>query len=394
MTVKDRLRAILGRALLGNSLPVTNSEAFAAMICELAEQTVLNTLSPCNSSEPTRPNMSALAEALRDYQSIRKNIKVLSWKLSQLESQALLDKNSDWCMRRSACEVVERFADQFQPSSRPCTGTDIYSGWHFGLSWLLGGNPLTRKAWEWTFTIQSLWNLGILNQERAASGIGFGCGTEPLISLLANFNVELLATDLSSESELAKTWRETGQNTGNLGHLFHSRLVSGEDFTRRVRYQDMDMTAIPFGETEGRFDFAWSSCALEHLGSKRKGLDFIINSCRCLKPGGIAIHTTEYDHTGTSQIDNWPTVLYTRADILDLQSELDASGVELLKPEFKQSGYFIDGYVDIPPYPCGEHFDASFFQADGSPDPSDIPQINLSIDGYKATSYGMILRRR
>ena len=104
--------------MLGNSLPVTDPEAFAAMIGELAEQAVLNTLSPCNSSESTRPNMSPLAEALRDYQSIRKNIKVLSWKLSQLESQALLDNNSDWCVRRSACEVVEHFADQFQPFSR------------------------------------------------------------------------------------------------------------------------------------------------------------------------------------------------------------------------------------------------------------------------------------
>jgi hypothetical protein len=103
-----------------------------------------------------------------------------------------------------------------------------------------------------------------------AAGIGFGCGTEPLIPLLAKFNVSLLATDLTSESELAKTWRQTGQNTGNLEQLFNPHLVSRADFEARIRYRDMDMTNLPLEELAGNYDFAWSSCALEHLGSKQK----------------------------------------------------------------------------------------------------------------------------
>jgi hypothetical protein len=156
----------------------------------------------------------------------------------------------------------------------------------------------------------------------------------------------------------------------------------------------MDMTNIPLGELESRYDFAWSSCALEHLGSKKSGLDFIVNSSRCLKSGGIAIHTTEFDHTGTSQIDNWPTVLFTQEDILSLQRQLDANGMDLLDPTFQQTGHFIDGYIDIPPYPHNKDFDSSFFQADGAPYPSSMPQLNLSIDGFKATSYALIVRRR
>lgn len=393
MAPKDRLRAFLGRILLGNSLPINNPEALASIVNEAAEQAVVKALRPESLDDSSKPNMSALAESLRDYPLLKRNIKVLSWKLSQIESRALLDEHPDWSTKRNVCEVVARFEDQFRPNSRPCCGSDIYSGWHFGLSWLLGGNPLTRKAWEWTFTIQSLWNLGLLNRGTPAAGIGFGCGTEPLIPLLANFNVSLLATDLTSESELAKTWRETGQNTGNLERLFNPHLVSRADFEARIRYRDMDMTNLPLEELAGNYDFAWSSCALEHLGSKQKGIDFILNSSRCLKPGGIAVHTTEYDHTGTCQVDNWPTVLYTQSDIRELQSQLAASGMELLAPSFQQSGYFIDGYVDIPPYPLNADFDHSFFQPDGTPSESSIPQVNLSIDGFKATSYALIVRR-
>jgi hypothetical protein len=388
MAAKDRLRAFLNRALL------RTSEALSAMVNDAAELAVLKALSPLSEADSSRPNMTTLAEALRDYPLLKKNIKVLSWKISQNESQAVLEEHPDWTIRRPVAEVVARFEAQFQPTSRPCCGIDIYSGWHFGLSWLLGGNPLTRKAWEWTFTIQALWNLGLLSRGTPASGIGFGCGTEPLISLLANFNVDLLATDLTSESELAKSWRETGQNTGNLEQLFKPQLVSRDDFMARVRYRDMDMTNLPLEELEGKFDFAWSSCALEHLGSKQTGVDFIVNSCRCLKRGGFAIHTTEFDHTGMCRIDNWPTVLYTQADILDLQRQLDDSGMELIAPSFQQSGHFIDGYIDIPPYPGSKDFDSSFFQNDGSPHESSIPQLNLSIDGFKATSYALIVRRR
>jgi hypothetical protein len=398
----DRLRFLLGRIRpSGNETAPEPSESqsidaekLAAMLSEAAEEVVLKAMDSINEQDPTRPNMSPLAESLRDYKLLSNNIKVLSWKLSQIESRALLDEHPDWSIQRPAREVVARFQEQFQPYSRPCRGSDIYSGWHFGLSWLLGGNPLTRKVWEWTFTVQALWNMGVLHQQNPAKGIGFGCGTEPLISLLANFNVEMLATDLTGESEVAKSWAESGQNTGNLENLFMPRLVSRSDFTSRVSYRDMDMTDIPLNELEGLYDFAWSSCALEHLGSKQKGFDFILNSCRCLRPGGVAIHTTEFDHTGKSQIDNWPTVLFTQADILHLQRLLDEQDMELLNPAFEQSGHFIDGYIDIPPYPHHRDFDSSFFQPEGTPFPSSMPQLNLSIDGFKCTSYALIVRRR
>ena len=42
------------------------------------------------------------------------------------------------------------------------------------------------------------------------------------------------------------------------------------------------------------FDFTWSSCALEHLGTLAAGADFVVAQMDCLRPGGVAVHTTEF----------------------------------------------------------------------------------------------------
>ena len=52
----------------------------------------------------------------------------------------------------------------------------------------------------------------------------------------------------------------------------------------------------------GSFDFIWSSCSFEHLGSLGEGERFVLEALRFLKPGGVAVHTTEsvsYTHLST-----------------------------------------------------------------------------------------------
>ena len=59
-----------------------------------------------------------------------------------------------------------------------------------------------------------------------------------------------------------------------------------------MRFRAVDMNDIP-PDLRG-FDFTWSSCALEHLGTLRAGADFVVEQMTCLRPGGVAVHTTEY----------------------------------------------------------------------------------------------------
>ena len=42
-------------------------------------------------------------------------------------------------------------------------------------------------------------------------------------------------------------------------------------------------------DCHGQFDFVWSACAFEHLGSILNGLEFVVNSVKCLKPGGVVL---------------------------------------------------------------------------------------------------------
>lgn len=58
------------------------------------------------------------------------------------------------------------------------------------------------------------------------------------------------------------------------------------------------------------FDFIWSSCALEDLSALEHGIKFILNSLRMLKPGGIAVHTKEFNVSSNFEtIESGETVL-------------------------------------------------------------------------------------
>ena len=64
------------------------------------------------------------------------------------------------------------------------------------------------------------------------------------------------------------------------------------EFAQRVTFRPVDMNALPADLTG--FDFAWSSCALERLGTLEAGMDFVLAQMGCLRPGGVGVHPTEY----------------------------------------------------------------------------------------------------
>ena len=98
-------------------------------------------------------------------------------------------------------------------------------------------------------------------------------------------------------------------------------------FRERVTFEAVDMNDIP-RKFRGGFDFCWSACSLEHLGSLEHGLTFIENSMDTLKEGGVAIHTTEFNLS--SNDDTFETrdlSLYRRRDIQELVDQADPSGI-------------------------------------------------------------------
>jgi SAM-dependent methyltransferase len=348
---------------------------------------------------PDQPNTSSTGELLRDLRLVKSNIKALAWRLEQLDSPEPL----------SATSIDEAFSISTQPfslSSRICTSRDIYSDWHRALAAALRSeNYKLRKIWEWTFTLKAFHASGKLNH--LSHGLGFGCGTEPLASCLANYTQRLVVTDAPPELIHGKGWSDTNQHTSSLEGAKYEWLAPRQKMDEVMEFDFVDMNNIP-PSLHNSFDLVWSSCALEHLGNKENGLEFIVNSALCLKPGGLAVHTTEFDLSGRCPIDNWDTVLFSNQDLTvslllklrRLSEQPDGAKFELVCPDFRRGNAFIDGYVDIPPYSYHWNLNDSFLESDQTPCKSDpvinkypYPQINLSVDGFPSTSVALVIRR-
>lgn len=203
-----------------------------------------------------------------------------------------------------------------------------------------------RKLWEWVYILQILNQRGLLRD--GIRGLGFGVGNEPLTAVMADAGCEVVATDMPVEDAKSVGWVSTHQHATDLDALNSAGICDHDAFERRVEYRPMDMTRIDPDLVD--FDFVWSSCSLEHLGSLDAGMTFVENSIRCLKPGGSAIHTTEYNvSSNTRTVTGGATVLYRTRDILALVNRLREAGHQVALNLNTGAGA-LDKHHDVPPY--------------------------------------------
>ena len=262
---------------------------------------------------------------------------------------------------------------------RLCRQEDIEAAWLRHWCGGLGMAPLYhRKVWEECFIPQALWEQGMLAP--GMRGLGFAVGREPLPSLFAALGTQVLATDLPARDPRAREWRDTAQHADAAEGLFFPSILKRDAFDARVAFRPADMVAIP-QDLRG-FDFLWSGCALEHLGTLEAGLDFILRAMDCLRPGGVAVHTTEFNLAEHGQtIARGSTVLYQRRHIEALAARLSARGHRLLPVDFAPGDGVLDRFVDLPP----------FADADGTPPVPDVPHLKKSAREHVATSIGLIV---
>ena len=231
---------------------------------------------------------------------------------------------------------------------------------------------LYRKLWEWCFIAQALHERGLLRRGRR--GLGFGVGKEPLTALFAGLGCEVVATDMDEEQSRREGWHwtEDNQHAAGLAALNERGLCDPEAFRRRVSFRVVDMNAIPADLRD--FDFTWSACSLEHLGSIARGQDFLDNQMRCLRPGGVAVHTTEFNCSSEAEtLDHFPTVLFRRCDIEAIADRLRAAG-HAIGLDFDRGDGLADGFVDVPPYTFN-------------------PQLKLEVGAFVTTSIGLIIEK-
>lgn len=228
-----------------------------------------------------------------------------------------------------------------------------------------------RKQWEFVYILQALWERGLLTSGKR--GLGFGVGREPLAALMASRGCHVTATDLELDAQVETAWAATSQHAAHLKDLNVRGICEESSFAERVTFTPVNMNSIPSELRE--FDFCWSACCFEHLGSIEAGLAFYENSLKTLKPGGFAIHTTEFNLSSNSEtLDNDATVLFRKKDLDGLMDELRAQGHYCEPLLIHHGSQPVDGFIDMPPYRADVH-------------------LRLALANYVTTSVGIITRK-
>lgn len=258
------------------------------------------------------------------------------------------------------------------PTSQLCTESQfhepVYADWSRELK---EGTTLHRKQWEFVYILQVLERNGMLREGRR--GLGFGCGKEPLAAAMAQRGCRVVATDLAAASAAGRGWIETEQHANALEDLNQRGICDADGFRERVEFRAEDMNAI--SPDLGGFDFVWSSCAFEHLGSIAHGQRFVENAMRCLAPGGIAVHTTEFNLSSNYRtVETRDLVIFRKHDIQHLVRQLELAGHEVFPLNLNPGSGKLDRHVDLPPY-------------------KQEPHLRLLLGDYVITSLGLIVRR-
>lgn len=206
-----------------------------------------------------------------------------------------------------------------QPVSQFCTAAQFDEPAFAEIAEAMGMTTTrSRRNWEQIWIVSTLATAGLIGPGFQA--LGFGVGRDRVAALLASRGVTVIATD---QPDAADALRSSG---ARLAGLFHPEIIQIDDFERLVDHRPLDMTAIP-PDLDDCFDLCWSVSALNRLGSLEAGTAFVEASLRPLKPGGVAVHTMEFNlRSDVATADTPNFALPRRRDIEALALRLLQAG--------------------------------------------------------------------
>jgi hypothetical protein len=227
-----------------------------------------------------------------------------------------------------------------------------------------------RKAWEYVYVHEQFkyWAKG----KKDIKVLGFGCGLDRIPAALSTYeNVSLcMVTDGPPDP----SWSGTNQHIASREQYVQS-LGQSPYKAEKIRYQYLDMNNLQKDRALG-YDFMYSLSSLEHLGSMKSSIRFIIESSRQLNPGGMAAHCTEYN-LGSKE-DTYltgPSVFFRDQDLETVRKKAGALGLEMSPLHLKVEPHPFNSYIDSPPYL-------------GSPS-----HLKLHFDRFIVTSFGFCIRK-
>lgn len=172
-----------------------------------------------------------------------------------------------------------------------------------------------RKLWEFSIVKEAMEKAGVVGPGRR--GLAFGVGLDPLVAYFANKGCEIVASDFGQP-----WWPDWQQR------LNDRNICPPDEFARFVTCRTADMNWIPADLRN--FDFCWSCCSLDHLGSILLGRRFLHKQLDTLKPGGVFVHTGEYNLSSDwDTVDYSHTVVWTWWDVTQTWLSLKCQGCHI-----------------------------------------------------------------
>ena len=170
--------------------------------------------------------------------------------------------------------------------SKVCDAADFFSPEYLEVvkNELCEPPVLHRKQWEFGKIFLALKKAGMLKADKR--GLSMGSGIEVVLYSIARRVQHLTVTDLYSSESL---W-ECAKAANPDEFVRKNKRFPIDD--NRLSALNMDMRSLAFGDCS--FDFAYSSCAFEHIGTDPDFLQHLNEVYRVLKDGGIYVMTTEF----------------------------------------------------------------------------------------------------
>jgi hypothetical protein len=243
-----------------------------------------------------------------------------------------------------------------------------------------------RKQWEFYIIYKKLIeHLGVFNLKK---GLGFAVGQEVIVPLFLNLNASITASDLDPTDPDSIAWINSNQHIANGFNKYINSGYITKELLNTCNFEFINMNNIPNKFLLNEYDFIWSSCALEHLGSLQNGLNYIIKSLQCLKKGGIAVHTTEFNFKSDDiTLETKGCVCYRKKDIEWLIKEVEQLGYYIEPINYNRSNNIVNNHIDNFPY--NGSTSAIFFDSNNY----DLlkSHINLNIEGHCSTSIFIVI---
>ena len=228
------------------------------------------------------------------------------------------------------------------------------------------GRHLHRRSWEQAYIVSALANHGAIAPGRRV--IGFGVGRERVPALLASRGVEV-TVDLPAGDAA----RDPAELLAKQAELAIPDIVARDVFDGLVRFEAYGMDAMR-PDFAGRFDALWSCGALHRMRSLQAGLDFVAESLSALRPGGVAVHTTDFNLVSDKETVDQPGLsLLRRRDVESLAARLRAEGHDAAPVNLHPGLADEDSLIDGPPY--------------------GLPHLKVAAGAFIVTSLGIIVRK-